>query len=110
MQTMSLGKEEYVEYNASCDKCGKDVLEVIEYMDIEEWDSECGVCPKCKKLFCHECVIEDKGKFCCPECKGEVLEFWDCSVYDLIAILEHDCQPFEKKEIDHSKCMEKCQK
>jgi len=94
---MILSTETYYEYQADCSKCHKTVLEVIESADIEHWDERCGVCPKCKKLFCGKCVVEKGDKIFCPDCGGELLEFFDCGVYDLISILEHDCQPFERK-------------
>ena len=95
---MSLFSETYSEYNANCDKCHKEVLEVIEYMDVKEWDDGCGVCSKCRKVFCKRCVVEKGDKIYCPECDSELMEFWGASVYDLINVLSHDCQPFERKK------------
>ena len=94
---MTLSSETYQECFAYCDKCKVMVLEVIEYANIENWDDYCGVCSKCQKLFCKNCVVERKDKIYCPECGRELMEFYGCSVYDLMAILEHDCQPFKGK-------------
>ena len=90
--------ESYAEYNATCDKCNKQVLEVIEYMNVEEFDDECGVCPHCRKLFCKQCVVLKDDEIYCPYCKGKLIECLGASPYDLIQILQHDCQPFKKKE------------
>lgn len=91
--------ETYSEYQADCSRCHKEVFEVIEYMDIENWDEECGVCPKCKKLFCGKCVKYDvkTDKTYCPECGGVLINFWRCDVYDLISVIEHNFQPFPSK-------------
>jgi DNA-directed RNA polymerase subunit RPC12/RpoP len=89
--------ETYSEYRANCAKCGKEVLEVIEYMDSEQWDEESGVCPKCKILLCGKCVKwTSKAGLRCPYCFGELMDF--DFVYDLIGIIEHNYQPFETKQ------------
>lgn len=86
--------ETYSEYHADCEKCNNQILEVIEYMDIESWDEESGVCPKCRVVLCKDCVkYTDKAGYICPYCFGELLEF--DYVYDLIMVIENNYQPFE---------------
>ena len=92
---MSLYSESYHEYHADCSKCHSEILEIIEYADIKNFDDKSGVCSRCRKLFCGNCVIEkDDGAIYCPECENKLIEFWGCSPYDLIGILMHDCQLF----------------
>jgi hypothetical protein len=88
--------ETYSEYHADCDKCGKQILEVNEYMDSKRFDEESGVCPKCHAIFCGKCVLyATKAEYICPYCFGELLVF--DYVYDFIEVVQHNYQPFETK-------------
>lgn len=89
--------ETYSEYHADCEKCQNQIFEVIEYMDIESFDEESGVCPKCRVILCKDCVLyTDKAGYICPYCFGELLNF--DYVYDMIMVIENNCQPFEIDE------------
>ena len=91
--------ETYSEYQADCAKCHKEVLNVIEHADIKEWDRYACVCSKCKVILCGKCAGDsDKPK--CPDCGNDLLTFEDCSVYDFIAVVENDCQPFKGDEMN----------
>jgi hypothetical protein len=94
-EKMTLGSETYAEYWAYCDRCGSQVIRVLESMDLKEWDERCGICSYCRKLFCKDCVVEKDDTVFCPDCNGELMDFLGCSVYDLIGILQHGCQPFK---------------
>ncbi len=94
-ERVSFFEETYSEYKAFCGRCKAAVLEVIECLDIESWDEECGVCSSCKKVYCKDCLTLEDDVTYCPDCGMKLMDFYGFSVYDLIHILQNNCQPFK---------------